>query len=65
MKNHLERPITVKELGEALFELENQKVPGCDGIPLDIIKMLWHQLGELLLEVYVEAIEKGELHLSA
>ena len=61
----LEKDITLQEMGEALAELENCKCPGTDGFGAAFYKVFWLKICDLLLNVYNEAISKGEFHLTA
>ena len=61
----LDRDITVDEIGIALKSFENDKAPGCDGLPADIYKILWPKLKNTLLEYYEAAYLKQQLGPSA
>ena len=65
LKKELDSPITLKEMSEALAELENGKCPGTDGLDASFYKVFWNKLKFLMMDVYNEAISKGVLHLSA
>ena len=65
MRDKLEKPISVEELSKALYDMPNNKCLGTDGIPPDLLKIIWGRIKYFLLEVYKEAIEGGELHLTA
>ena len=45
-REELESEITEKELQEALEQTENEKTPGCDGIPYEFYKKFWNLIGE-------------------
>ena len=57
----LERPITLAELREASSEMQSGKCPGPDGFPSDYYKKFFHKLGPLLLDMFNEALESGQL----
>ena len=43
-KERLDSPITMDKIGKALFELENNKVPGTDGFQPEFYKMFYEKL---------------------
>ena len=45
-KQDLELELIEKELQEALGQTENEKTPGCDGIPYEFYKIFWHLIGK-------------------
>ena len=49
-KRELESNLSLKELKEALDDAENEKSPGCDGLPYEFYKQFWSLLGNDLLE---------------
>lgn len=46
-------------------ELPNNKSPGSDGLPIEIYKMFWNQLGNLYLQAILEAKKEGKLYIAA
>ena len=65
MKAKLDKPITKKEIGDALFDLANNKCPSTDGLDSGFYKLFYHKLQDLLYNVFMEVVEKTQLHLSA
>lgn len=57
-------PLTIDELFSALQSMKNGKAPGLDGLPVDFYKAYWHLLGEDLLTVLSDSLDKGKLQLS-
>ena len=64
-KAMLNDPLLHDEVAEAVKELNNNKSPGTDGLPIEIYKFFWPKLGRFLFEVYKEILEDKKLHLSA
>ena len=62
---HLNRPISQEEVKDALFNMPSNKSPGPDGIPAEIYKLLWNEIGEVLCEAYQEAYTSNKLFPSA
>ena len=65
MKEELDQPITLKELGEALMDLANDKSSGLDGIPADFWKVFWPKIKDFYFEVIQECIKEGKLFMTA
>ena len=46
--------------------MPNGKSAGCDGLSvIEIYKVLWQEIGQILFKAILFAYDKGELHLSA
>lgn len=60
----LEADITTHKLFTALQSLQDGKAPGLDGLPPDFYKTFWTEIGEDLLEVLTDSLQKGQLPLS-
>ncbi len=57
-------PLTIEEVFNALQSMKNGKAPGLDGLPVEFYKAYWHLLGEDLLAVLSDSLDKGQLPLS-
>ena len=57
--------INVKELGEALKEMSNNKTPGIDGIPADFYKIFWSRLQDLFYKAIMYGKAQGKMFGSA
>ena len=57
--------MSLKEITNAVKELNKNKTPGADGLPVEVYIMFWNILKHPLLEALNFAYEKGELHESA
>ena len=64
-RDELDGLLTQKELSQAIYDLKNNKSPGPDGIPVDLIKVFFPKLQDFLWNLYLEICEAGELHLTA
>ena len=60
-----ERPIEEREIITAIKEMKNNKVPGCDGIPIEFYKVYWSSIRQLVLDMYEHVIQNGRLGTSA
>ena len=60
----LEEPLTLHDLATALQGLKRGKAPGNDGIPVELYKEFWEELGTDLLIVYNESFKHLILPLS-
>lgn len=60
----LEAQISAEELHAALQSQESGKAPGIDGLPTDFCKIFWPVIGEGLLTVLRDSVNKGQLPLS-
>ena len=49
------------DLKEAILSMANDKVPGCDGFPYEVYKVLQDDIGPDLLHVYQEAYNSNSL----
>ena len=57
----LDSPLTIKELYEAIGEVNSGKAPGPDGLPIEFYKTFKKQLVRPLLNMYEESFSKGTL----
>ena len=57
----LERDIGLEELGAAMHSMGKGKVPGVDGLPMELYLTFWDILGPVLVEVSREVAETGRL----
>ena len=65
-KISLEGLITASEISKAVYELNNDKAPGIDGLPVEIYKVFWLKLKDPLIKALNWAYtENNELHKSA
>ena len=63
-KVNLDSPLTIEEVGKALFLLDNDSSPGLDGITANWFKVFYSKIKILLFECYCSAIDDGELATS-
>ena len=61
VREELEGEISLAELSEALRGLQPNKVPGADGLPVELYRAFWDKLGPELLEVCREIYREGVL----
>ena len=55
------KPISAEEIRIALKQLPNEKVPGCDGLPVDFYKVFWKKLEDLYMNMLKEAYDEKSL----
>ncbi|KAK3084078.1 hypothetical protein FSP39_007782 [Pinctada imbricata] len=60
----LEGDLTMKEAGEVLRNMKNNKTPGPDGFTAEFFKFFWKDLGHFLLRAWNSAFETNELAIS-
>lgn len=56
---HLDDPISLEELKDAVGNMQRNKSPGLDGIPPEFYVAFWDKLGPLLLDMIMYSIDKG------
>ena len=56
-----EGQLTFGELSRALHKIRSGRAPGPDGLPIELYRALWPELGEELLAVFNDGLECGEL----
>ena len=52
MREELDKPISMAELSQAVRQLQNNKVGGTDGIPIDWYKMFWPKIKTVICLSY-------------
>ena len=55
----LSKEITKEEIVKAIKQMEFNKVPGPDGIPIDFIVFAWNKLEKIVIETVKEMSKKG------
>ena len=61
----MEAPIQKEEIHLAIKQLNNEKCPGIDGIPIEWYKKFYPHIIETLLDLYTEVEKRGILHSTA
>ena len=61
-QNSCEGLISQQECEDALKKIKTNKSPGDDGIPIELYKAFWNEIGSLLVDVYNESFEKKSYH---
>ena len=62
-KMHSEQ-FSMEELTQATKDLNNNKCPGPDGLPIEIYKFFWKLLRQPLYDAIIESYDCGQLHKS-
>lgn len=57
----LEVQPTLQELHTALMSFQNGRTPGMDGLPVEFYKAFWSVMGEALLEVVTDSLQRALL----
>ncbi|GBG66019.1 hypothetical protein CBR_g54999 [Chara braunii] len=57
----LDRPLTPKELKQAMLSMAKGKAPGDDGLPIEFFIAMWDQVGAILLKLINNVLEGGTL----
>lgn len=56
-KEKLDSAVDMAELTQALFAMPNNKTPGCDGLPAELYKILWPQIGQVYFQMIEYSVE--------
>lgn len=59
-----ESEISIKDISDALNQLNNDSAPGSDGLSVPFYKVFWVKLQHPLLESLISSLNKGELSVS-
>ena len=60
-----QQEFTLHELSNAVRRMRNDKAPGPDGIPIEVYKVCWPEIGQIMLEACLESYQQGELYHQA
>lgn len=58
---HLEEPITIEELTQAITSMQNGKCPGPDGYPVEFYKKFLDKLAPMMIDMYFESFDSLKL----
>ena len=64
-RKNLDAPIPLEELGLSVRGMANSKMPGSDGLPVEVYRLYWRLLGQPHLQAINFAYENDQLHSSA
>lgn len=63
-KNDLDKELTLVELSNAVKQMENDKTPGHDGIPVEFYKVFWERISQPLYKA-IQKCERQEILYSS
>lgn len=58
----LSRTFTDKELSSSIFSMARGKVPGHNGIPIEVFQHHWPTIGNDFLRMILKSMEEGAFH---
>lgn len=61
----LDRELSYEEITAAVLAMPNDKIPGDDGLPIEVYKVLWSRIGKIYYNAILEALSSGKLMLTA
>lgn len=61
----LNSPISMSEIQKTIKQMPNEKKPGPDGLPIEVYKIFWTKIKDVLFHALEYAIEHRRLHASA
>jgi hypothetical protein len=54
------KPFSLKEIEEALMDMDTTAAPGPDGLPVGFYRAFWPELKHIFLEMF-QSLHKGDL----
>ena len=64
-KRDLDLPIVQEEVSNAIYNMPNNKAPGIDGIPIEMYKVFYGRIKEILYNAIRYAVQNEKMHTSA
>ena len=61
----LEGPIQKEEIHLAIKQKNDSKAPGNDDIPVEFYKIYWHQIEDLMVDLYHKIVQDAKLNPTA
>lgn len=55
----MDRPLTIEEFTNALFDMRNNETPGPDGFPAEFYKAFWEKLKHIFNAMVQESLSQG------
>ena len=65
MREEQNKEFTYEEIAKAVLQLENEKCPGNDGLPVDFYKIFWKKLANPFMKMLKEAYERQSMPRSS
>lgn len=56
-----ESPLSINELDDVIKKAPSNKSPGPDGLPFEFYRTFWEDIKEMILDVFKECMENGEM----
>ena len=63
-RNSIESPMTMAEISNSLYKMNNNRTPGSDGFPADFYKVFWSKIKHFILRAINESYNNQELSIT-
>ena len=64
-KAEMDKELSIDEIYDAMMTLKRNKMPGCDGLPIEFYHTFWKTLSKPLFRSYQYSIKCGKLNMSS
>ena len=63
--DELSQNLKIGEIKDAIMNMPDGKAPGIDGLPIEVYKVLWPQIGNVIYEAYIDVFENESMYSEA